>query len=481
MWPSLCKLSRAPTRKIKSVSLEVKFWPKLVGTKRIVVGEIEGRGENEIFWCEGGWTIELGGRADFAAIGNVEEVRGQQIEIFLVEPIKKLEFEVYINMPDENFKVGGGGANFWEGEINGWLAEEEKKLVGQMVVPNSMWCKKFGEHVWAFAFWKGEREGVYVGGGGGVRMVKDYSEDGLDLFFNNLIKFIFDVNGEINLYLLDVGFFLEVVEKQEIEAQRKLSEPVKIGGLKREIREGLESICKLWSLPAELRHRIGLRIPRGILLWGPPGTGKTLLARYISKMIHNSKLQIVRGPEILSKWMGESESGVRGWFKEAFDEWAKRRWESDLHIIVIDEIDSLMRSREGRIGDTVVTQFLAMIDGIDTPPNIMIIGTTNHLELVDPAVRRPGRLELSFEMSYVQGKEDWCDICKIHLEKLWDHEAEKYAEVLWKERDQSETCWTGAKIEALVQRKLLEVVAKMDFKFPSSELDEVLKHLRDNW
>jgi len=363
--------------------------------------------------------------------------------------------------------------------VERWL--NEVWLRQKVWIEDGMWVIEGGP--WGglkmVAWWRGEKRAWLAATGvKSVRMV-DGDEEGLLAKWQALV-----VGSKLEFFAMNwLGAEEWILSEQKMMVDGGggggEGEAVQIGGLRPEIKEQLERICQLWSLSGRVRERIGLRLPRGILLWGPPGTGKTLLARYISRMISGSVLKLVRGPEVLSKWMGESELGVRGWFKGATDDWVSKGWESPLHIVVIDEIDSLMRTREGQIGDGIVTQFLAMIDGIDTPPNLMVIGTTNHLERVDPAIRRPGRLELSFEMGYVERREDWVEICAIHLRRLWGAEAERIANQWW-ERADGRTQWTGAAIEHAVQARLLRLVDHHKFKLPEGE-EATLDLLRRTW
>ena len=120
---------------------------------------------------------------------------------------------------------------------------------------------------------------------------------------------------------------------------------------------------------------------------GPPGTGKTLIARGIAKLLSDRKPILVRGPEVFSHLLGASEQAVRGLFKPADDEWARMGSQSSLHVVVLDECDSILRKRgggatgDGSFGgaarDGVVNQILAKLDGLDDQSNLLVIGTTN--------------------------------------------------------------------------------------------------------
>ena len=152
--------------------------------------------------------------------------------------------------------------------------------------------------------------------------------------------------------------------------------------------------------PAALTRNLGLSPVRGMLLYGPPGCGKTLLAREIAQAMGAREPKIVNGPEMMSKFVGDSEQFIRALFAEAEVEQAEAGDASALHVIVFDEMDAFTRERGSLSGDTsgirdsVVNQLLAIMDGVDQLDNILVVGLTNRPELMDPALLRPGRLEV---------------------------------------------------------------------------------------
>jgi transitional endoplasmic reticulum ATPase len=161
-----------------------------------------------------------------------------------------------------------------------------------------------------------------------------------------------------------------------------------VGGLERakqELREAVE-----WPLKhPDSFKRLGIEPPRGILLYGPPGSGKTLLARAVATE-SEANFIVVKGPELLSKWVGESERGVREVFRKA-------KMTSPT-VVFFDEIDSLVPRRGSGFGDSHVTervlsQLLTEMDGIEKLENVVVIGATNRPDLVDPALLRPGRFD----------------------------------------------------------------------------------------
>lgn len=152
----------------------------------------------------------------------------------------------------------------------------------------------------------------------------------------------------------------------------------------------------------EIVEQMGCKHVKGILLYGPPGCGKTLLARQIGKMLNAREPKVVNGPEILNKYVGESEANIRKLFADAEEEQRRLGANSGLHIIIFDEIDAICKQRGSMAGstgvhDTVVNQLLSKIDGVEQLNNILVIGMTNRPDLIDEALLRPGRLEVKMK------------------------------------------------------------------------------------
>lgn len=164
-----------------------------------------------------------------------------------------------------------------------------------------------------------------------------------------------------------------------------------IGGLDREISRVREMIELPLKHP-ELFERLGVEAPKGVLLHGPPGTGKTLLAKAVANET-NANFYHIGGPEIMSKFYGESEERLREIFKEAE--------ENAPSIIFIDEIDSIAPKREEVSGDVekrIVSQLLTIMDGLESRGQLVVIGATNRPNAIDPALRRPGRFDREIEI-----------------------------------------------------------------------------------
>ena len=157
-----------------------------------------------------------------------------------------------------------------------------------------------------------------------------------------------------------------------------------LGELKEELKEAVE-----WPIKyKDAYDYVDIESPKGILLHGPPGTGKTLIAKALAKMTESNFISI-KGPELLSKWVGESEKGVREMFRKAR--------QAAPCIIFLDEVDALVPRRGGgsdsHVTENVVSQILTEIDGLEELNNVLIIGATNRLDIVDEALLRPGRFD----------------------------------------------------------------------------------------
>jgi transitional endoplasmic reticulum ATPase len=183
-----------------------------------------------------------------------------------------------------------------------------------------------------------------------------------------------------------------------------------IGGLDREI----QLVREMVELPLrhpELFKRLGIDPPKGVLLRGPPGCGKTLLAKAVANESQAHFISI-NGPEIMSKFYGESEKKLRSLFKEAE--------EKAPSIIFIDEIDAIAPKREtvtGEVERRVVAQLLALMDGLESRGRVIIIGATNRPNAVDSALRRPGRFDRELEIK-VPSEEGRLEIFQIHTRNM---------------------------------------------------------------
>ena len=196
----------------------------------------------------------------------------------------------------------------------------------------------------------------------------------------------------------------------------------RIGGMERVFEEIFGDVLLPRLYPTSFVAKTGMSKTRGVLLHGPPGTGKTLIARTICDILEVDP-KIVRGPEIFSFMLGESERKIRDLFEDARCDQQNYGCNSKLHVIIFDEIDAICKSRahhgtvRDNVQDNVTTQLLAEIDGMIYLDNIFIIGTTNILEAVDSALLRPGRIEkvIKIELPNAAARSDIFD---IHTESL---------------------------------------------------------------
>jgi transitional endoplasmic reticulum ATPase len=243
-----------------------------------------------------------------------------------------------------------------------------------------------------------------------------------------------------------------------------------IGGLGNEIKKVREMIELPMKHP-ELFERLGVEAPKGVLLYGPPGTGKTLLARALASET-NAHFETLSGPEIMSKYYGESEERLRQLFKTAE--------ENAPSIVLIDEIDSIAPKREevtGEVERRVVAQLLALMDGMEARGKVVVIGATNRPDALDPALRRPGRFDREIEIG-VPNREARLEVLQIHARGMplsKDVNLEKLADVTHG--------FVGADLAALAReagmRSLRRILPELDLEVESIPA-EVLNKIEVN-
>ncbi|MEM3693487.1 MAG: CDC48 family AAA ATPase [Candidatus Bathyarchaeia archaeon] len=246
-----------------------------------------------------------------------------------------------------------------------------------------------------------------------------------------------------------------------------------IGGLKDEIQKVREMI-ELPLRHPELFERLGVEAPKGVLLHGPPGTGKTLLAKAVANET-NAHFISLSGPEIMSKFYGESEARLREVFKEAQD--------NAPSIIFIDEIDSIAPKREevtGEVEKRVVSQLLALMDGLQSRGKVVVIGATNRPNALDPALRRPGRFDREIEIG-IPDRNGRLEILQIHTRNMplaKDVDLGKLADVTHG--------FVGADLEALCKeaamRALRRILPEINLEaesIPANVLDKIIVTMDD--
>uniref|UniRef100_A0A8C1XD78 Vesicle-fusing ATPase n=1 Tax=Cyprinus carpio TaxID=7962 RepID=A0A8C1XD78_CYPCA len=231
-------------------------------------------------------------------------------------------------------------------------------------------------------------------------------------------------------------------------------EKMGIGGLDKEFSDIFRRAFASRVFPPDIVEQMGCKHVKGILLFGPPGCGKTLMARQIGKMLNAREPKIVNGPEILNKYVGESEANIRKLFADAEEEQKRLGANSGLHIIIFDELDAICKQRgtgasSTGVHDTVVNQLLSKIDGVEQLNNILVIGMTNRPDLIDDALMRPGRFEVKMEIG-LPDENGRVQILNIHTAKMREFNLLS-GDVDVKELAAETKNYSGAELEGLVR------------------------------
>jgi len=228
-----------------------------------------------------------------------------------------------------------------------------------------------------------------------------------------------------------------------------------IGGLSDEIKK-IREMVEIPLKHPEIFQRLAIEPPKGVLLHGPPGTGKTLLAKAVANE-SEANFILLNGPEIMSKFYGESEKKIRDLFEEAE--------KTAPAIIFIDELDAIAPKREdvsGEVERRVVSQILTLMDGLKERGKVIVIGATNRVNAIDPALRRPGRFDREIEIS-VPDKAGRLSILKIHsrgMPIMKDVKLDEIASITHG--------FVGADLEALCKEAAMSVLRKV---LPKMKLD----------
>ena len=236
-----------------------------------------------------------------------------------------------------------------------------------------------------------------------------------------------------------------------------------IGGLRNEI-ELVREMVELPMKNPEVFQKLGVGAPKGILLTGPPGTGKTLLAKAVATET-NANFISVKGPELISKWVGESEKHVREIFKKAR--------QVSPSIIFFDEFDSISKMRGVSMSDTtekVVNQLLTELDGIEELEKVIVLAATNRKDLIDSALIRPGRIDSIIELK-IPDKESREEIFKVHTKKM---PLDKNIKIIdYAKKTES---WTGADIESMCRNAGINAIKRY---YKSKEKEKLIIKIED--
>ncbi len=277
-----------------------------------------------------------------------------------------------------------------------------------------------------------------------------------------MFKIVKTVPRDIVIITMDTR--VEVLEEPATERYEELHRVAyeDIGGLKEELKKVREMI-ELPLRHPEIFERLGIDPPKGVILYGPPGTGKTLIARAVANE-SGAHFISINGPEIMSKYYGESEKQLRQIFEEAE--------KNAPSIIFIDEIDAIAPRRDevtGEVERRVVAQLLTLMDGLKERGHVIVIGATNRIDAVDPALRRPGRFDREIEIG-IPDREGRKEILQIHMRGMPIEGGDEEKEKIIEELASLTHGYVGADLAALVReaamRALRRYLDKIDLDKP---------------
>jgi len=244
-----------------------------------------------------------------------------------------------------------------------------------------------------------------------------------------------------------------------------------VGGLEK-AKEKLRELVELPLLRPDLYKHAGIKPSKGVLLSGLPGTGKTLLAKAVANEA-NANFISVKGPELVSKWVGESEKHIREIFKKAR--------QVAPAIIFFDEFDSISKLRGSGMNDStekIVNQLLTELDGVEELEKVVVVAATNRKDLIDPALLRPGRIDAIVELGIPDDKTRE-EIFKVHMKEMPLDKSVKVLDYVGKTSG-----WTGADIEAICRnagiiaiKRVYSSKKKMDLKITKDDFDKALKEV----
>ena len=237
-----------------------------------------------------------------------------------------------------------------------------------------------------------------------------------------------------------------------------------VGGLTNEKKILADNILTAINEPQKFRN-MGVKPPRGVLLYGPPGCGKTLLARSLAAECGTNMI-LVRGPEILSKWVGESEKAIREIFRKAKA--------SSPCVVIFDELDSLAKSKtkeESNHGETILSQMLTQMEDIGTS-SIIVIGITNRPDLIDNSMLRAGRLDI---VLFIQPPDEKG---RLEIIKILTDRMPLASDINLNEIAVSTQNYTGADLSSLCREAAVNAMQKNSPKISSTDFAIALKKVR---
>lgn len=264
---------------------------------------------------------------------------------------------------------------------------------------------------------------------------------------------------------LDFSSLEQLTKLRDVMRGKGSFEAMGIGGLDEILSKVFKRTFSSRMLPAHTVEKLRLVHTKGILIHGPPGTGKTLTAREIGSVLASRKPKMINGPEIFSSLVGQSEEEIRKIFEASEREWRMKGNNSPLHVVIFDEIDAICKRRDdaatvnkSRVHDNVVNQLLTKIDGLATQNNLLVIGVTNRMDLLDEALLRPGRLEVHIEIPLPDHKGRQ-QILAIHTRELEDQDMLS-DNVDLKDVAGRTRGFTGAELEGLVRSAVAFALAE---------------------
>jgi ATP-dependent 26S proteasome regulatory subunit len=214
-----------------------------------------------------------------------------------------------------------------------------------------------------------------------------------------------------------------VIEHSSMEKEPE--EEIEVGGLEEQLTHINRTLILPRIISTEEFQKLDLKYLKGLLLYGPAGTGKTLISKKIAQMLKAKHTTYVSGPAVFSKYLGDGEKNIRTWIDAAHFDFVTYREKAPLHVIIIDEIDCITRNRDiaEEASQSIILQLLTCMDGLEKKQNnIIIIGTTNRLQDIDPAFLRPGRFDIVVEIKEPDTLEKVQEIVNIYLKKLIKNE-----------------------------------------------------------